>query len=111
MFTEIFVQILQDRGITAYNVAKKAGIAQGQMNSYKNGKQIPTAENLLKIADCLNCSVDYLLGRTGTDEREIMLINGFRSVNEEGKAAIIQQVEYISNDNKYKKYTDIPEEA
>lgn len=111
MFKDIFVQCLQEKGVTAYKVAKSTGMSQGLMNEYKNGKRVPTTENLIKIADYLECSIDFLLGRKGTDEREIKIINGFRSVNENGKAAIIQQVEYITNDEKYKKYTDVPKEA
>ena len=34
------------------------------MNEYKNGVKLPTTQNLVKIADRLDCSVDYLLGRT-----------------------------------------------
>ena len=64
MFTEIFVQYIADRNITAYRVAKETGISQGLMNEYKSGKKLPTLQNLLKIADYLNVSVDYLLGRT-----------------------------------------------
>lgn len=111
MFKNVFVQYLQEKNITAYRVAKETGIAQGLMNQYKNGIKTPTTENLIKIADFFNCSIDFLLGRTGTDEREIKIINGFRSVNEDGKAAIIQQVEYITNDDKYKKFADVPKEA
>lgn len=111
MFKEIFVQFLQESETTAYELSKKTGISQGLISDYKNGKKTPTAENLIKIADYLNCSIDYLLGRLGTDEREIKIINGFRSVNENGKEAILQQVEYISNDNRYKKFEDIPKEA
>lgn len=71
MFTEKFVEILQKNGVTAYRVAKGTGISQGLMNEYKNGVKIPTIENLTKIADYLNCSVDYLLGRTDNPEIHI----------------------------------------
>lgn len=111
MFSEIFVKYIQERGLTAYKVAKGAGISQGQMNEYKNGKIKPTTDNLIKIADYLNCSIDFLLGRTGTDEREIKIINSFRSVNEDGKEAIMEQIEYISSNNKYKKFEDVRKEA
>lgn len=111
MFSEIFVKYIQTKGITAYRVAKETGISQGLMNEYKNGLRIPATENLVKIADYLNCSIDFLLGRLGTDEREIKIINGFRSVNEDGKEAILQQVEYISNDCKYKNFEDAAKEA
>lgn len=68
MFTEIFVQYIADQNITAYRVAKETGISQGLMNEYKSGKKLPTLQNLLKIADYLDVSVDYLLGRTDVPE-------------------------------------------
>lgn len=68
MFKERFIQIIQSKNLTAYKVAKATGISQGLMNEYKNGIKLPTLQNLLKIADYLDCSVDYLLGRTDCPE-------------------------------------------
>lgn len=68
MFTEIFVQYIADQNITAYRVSKETGISQGLMNEYKSGKKLPTLQNLLKIADFLNVSIDYLVGRTDKPE-------------------------------------------
>ena len=64
MFTNIFVDFIQSNGITPYRIAKETGISQGLMNEYKNGKKLPTLQNIIKIADYLDISVDYLLGRT-----------------------------------------------
>ncbi len=64
MFTNIFVEYINVHNITAYQIAKATGISQGLMNEYKNGIKIPTVNNLVKIADYLGVSVDYLLGRT-----------------------------------------------
>lgn len=66
MFAENFITLLQIKKITAYKVAKDTGISQGLCNEYKNGIKTPTIENLIKIADYLDCSVDYLLGRVDT---------------------------------------------
>lgn len=68
MFTDRFMQTLQSKKLTAYKVAKETGISQGLMNEYKNGIKLPTVQNLIKIADYLDCSVDYLLGRTDNPE-------------------------------------------
>lgn len=68
MFTNRLNQLLVDKQITAYKVAKSTGISQGLMNEYKNGVKFPTIQNLIKIADYLGCSVDYLLGRTNNPE-------------------------------------------
>lgn len=64
MFTDNFVQMLQKQGLTAYAVAKGTGISQGTMGEYRSGKKKPSIENLVKIADFLGVSVDFLLGRT-----------------------------------------------
>lgn len=64
MFANKFNEILNNKQITAYKVAKETGISQGLMNEYKNGIKSPTIQNLVRIADYLDCSVDYLLGRT-----------------------------------------------
>ena len=68
MFTERFVDMLQNNNITAYKIAKETGISQGLMGEYKKGIKLPTIQNLVKIADYLDCSVDYLLGRTDNPE-------------------------------------------
>ncbi len=64
MFTERFNEYMSRMQLTAYKVAKNTAISQGLMNEYKNGLKLPTIQNLIKIADYLDCSVDYLLGRT-----------------------------------------------
>lgn len=85
MFTEIFVNILQNKQISAYKLAKETGISQGLMNEYKNGVKLPTVQNLLKIADYLDCSVDYLLGRT-----DIVEVNkGYTSFADYGELAAL----------------------
>ncbi len=68
MFTDRFRYILQCKNLTAYRIAKETGISQGLMAEYNRGEKIPTVNNLIKIADYLDCSVDYLLGRTDNPE-------------------------------------------
>lgn len=58
---EIFEKLLSERGITAYRVAKETGVTTATLTSWKQGKYVPKAEKLQKIADYLNVSVDYLM--------------------------------------------------
>ncbi len=115
MFKDVFVQYLQEKGITAYKVAKDTGIPQGQMNKWKNGKGTPTAENLVKIADYLDCSTDFLLGRASVPlnepEDEHRLVQAYRKLTEDGKKAILTTAELYATSPQYQKYTDIPKEA
>ncbi|MCL2773221.1 MAG: helix-turn-helix domain-containing protein [Oscillospiraceae bacterium] len=68
MFTKLFVELLQKKQLTVYRIAKDTGISQGLMNEYKHGIKSPTMANLIKIADYLNVSTDFLLGRTNNPE-------------------------------------------
>ena len=49
--------------ITQVEMAKELNISQPSYIRYENGTSEPTLENLKKIADVLDVSVDYLLGR------------------------------------------------
>lgn len=49
--------------LTQRDVAAHLGIAQSSHIRYENGKAEPTLENLVKLADLFDVSIDYLLGR------------------------------------------------
>jgi len=69
LFKDIFVAILQVRGLTAYRVAKDTGIPLAIVYEWASGKREPAKlDYLKKLADYLDCSVDYLLGRTEEPE-------------------------------------------
>lgn len=44
------------------DILTEAGLSKNSLANFKTS--MPKADNLAKIADSLNCSVDYLLGRT-----------------------------------------------
>ena len=50
------------RDITVKDLLIKANLGPNTMSNFK--KSMPKSDNLAKIADVLNCSVDYLLGRS-----------------------------------------------
>ena len=68
---EIFEQLLQKYGITAYRVAKETGISQTTLSDWKRGRSIPKNDKLQKIADYFGVSVDYLT--SGKEYNEIEL--------------------------------------
>lgn len=61
---EIFVDLLQQRGVTPYQVAKATGVSNGCLSDWKRGRSTPKYEALSKIADYFGVSVDYLLGKS-----------------------------------------------
>jgi len=67
--SQIILNILKDRGLSAYKVSKETGISESLFSKWKKK---PTSEiasaNLDRIANYLGCSTDYLLGRTDNPE-------------------------------------------
>lgn len=63
MFWKRFYELCEKLNIKPNTLAKEIGISSGILTKWKNGT-IPSGEMLIKIADYLDCSVDYLLGRT-----------------------------------------------
>ena len=54
--------IAKSQKISMKQVLIDAGLGFNTMTAYRTS--MPKADNLAKIADVLDCSVDYLLGRT-----------------------------------------------
>jgi transcriptional regulator with XRE-family HTH domain len=52
---------------TQKELGQRLGIRFEQLNKYESGLNSPPVEMLVKLADALETSVDYLLTGTGTD--------------------------------------------
>ena len=61
---EIFAKLLDERGITAYQVHKDTGVSQSVLSGWKNGQSTPRPMTLRIIADYFGVSVEYLKGET-----------------------------------------------
>ena len=65
----ILFEILEREGITQRQLSEATKISSGNISDWKSGKSAPKPEAISKIACFLNCSTDYLLGRTTAPER------------------------------------------
>lgn len=71
---EIFEQLLQKYGISAYRVAKEASVTQTALSNWKSGRNTPSMQTLQKIADYFGVTIDYLMtGKSDTPRKEISL--------------------------------------
>ncbi len=67
--TERILKILEERGATGYQLSKATGISNSLFSKWREKPTSKvTSQNLQLIADYLDCSVDYLLGRTDNPE-------------------------------------------
>ena len=68
-------ELRQKRNITKIRLSTEIEVSQETISAYENDKAEPRLDNLVKIADFLNTSTDYLLGRTDDDSPLIDLAN------------------------------------
>ncbi len=62
-FAERFESLLKEYGYNCLSFSKAAEIHQSRVYAWKNGKRVPTLDNIIKIARFLDCSIDCVLGR------------------------------------------------
>lgn len=61
-------KILAERKISAKKLSDDTGISTGNISDWKSGRCQPSINALITIADYLNVSLDYLVGRTDCSE-------------------------------------------
>lgn len=133
---DIFLKLLEERGVKAADVAKATGIPQSTFSDWKSGRSAPKADKLQKIADYFNVSPRYLL--TGENPkmfhvkhnpvRDLMdifrtidhdivpdnngmklmeMIDKFNALTEDDKAEILNLIDYKLSKYKEKEKQDL----
>jgi putative transcriptional regulator len=83
-FSERLKNLRKQAQLTQVDVAEKLGISQPAYASWERGVKKPTQENLVKIAQILNVSVDYLVGNSENTEDELDNIELLFRMNSKG---------------------------
>ena len=83
-FLERFKELLDENQLTISDVAVRTGLPRSTVSSYINRKSSPSILQLKALASLFDVSVDYLIGRTESDERQIDFYkNAFYTSSEE----------------------------
>ncbi len=86
---EVFQRLLDEKGITAYKVAKETGISTATLSSWKKGRYTPKKEKLQKIADYFGVRLEYLTGASPyRTDKELLAAEGRPTLNPHYKAKV-----------------------
>lgn len=66
-FGKRFEEVLKFFNVSRYRLIKTTGIAESVMRYWAQGKTVPTTASVVKIAQALGCTVDFLIGRQKTN--------------------------------------------
>ena len=93
-FIEKIVKIMQERGITAYQLEKDTGIRQSTFAKWKNGTQ-PTLDKVITILNYFQVSADEIfdLNNNHLTENERELLELFQQLPEREQIKFIGKLE------------------
>ncbi len=70
-FSKRLFSVLIEEKISNADLSRKTGISTARISNFCNGKDMPSLNNALILANNFKCSLNYLLGLT--DEKHIVL--------------------------------------
>lgn len=83
-------KLAQEKGIQMIELQKKCGLSKNTITQSGKSQEGMKAKNLYSIAELLNCSVDYLLGRVDTP-------NGTYTINNQNTTVSGTQANVINH--------------
>lgn len=63
-FAERYAQLVKQNNLSHYYVAKGCGVKAPTITKWLHLGQVPSVVTLVKLTEILNCSLDYLIGRS-----------------------------------------------
>lgn len=63
IFGDNIKRLRKNKGLKQQEIAELLGVKQNTYSDWENGKTEPSFENLVKLADLLDVSLDWLFGR------------------------------------------------
>lgn len=68
IYTDILKELRRDKNLTQADMAAYFNIKQSMYSMYESGRRTMKIEMLCMLADILDTSTDYILGRTSVEE-------------------------------------------
>lgn len=68
--TNRITELLLKQGMSQKELAQAAGITESAISHYVRGDRVPRGTNLIKIANALNTTADFLLSQDKVNDRE-----------------------------------------
>lgn len=63
IFGDNIKRLRKNKGLTQQQIADEIGINRGSYSNWEKGKREPSFENLVKLGDLFDVSLDWLFGR------------------------------------------------
>jgi transcriptional regulator with XRE-family HTH domain len=85
VFRRRILEVREKRGLTQAELGERAGLPPAAISHFETGGRKPSFENLVKLAEALRVSTDYLLGRSAEMGGGAELEAIFRDLSQESE--------------------------
>ena len=105
MFAKKLKELRAEKNLTQKQLAEKLILSKNSICEYEKGRSEPNIETLIKLADILDCSIDYLVGRfddfgiidlkpdIGKDET--FLVSSFKRMSERSRDFLLSTLHFL----------------
>lgn len=93
-------ELRTSRHLSQDELARLAGLRQSNISAWELGRSLPLPDGLCALANALECSVDYLLGREQEDG--LIVIDDSSNALSDVEQHIIEVFRNLTNRNKIK---------
>jgi len=100
----------ENRGLTQEGLGALLHVTHTTINRYEQGLRKPTPEMLRQLADALNVSIDYLVGRTDVPDPELVkeddaayLLRHYGDLTPEQKRRLQEYIEFLKFEHRKKR--------
>jgi len=102
-FSEILRNVRETRKLSQSELAERAGLQPSAISHFETGKRAPSFENLVRLANALAVSIDFLLGRAEEPRSSGPLVDhlfqNFGQMSGEDQVSIVQFAAVLANKN------------
>lgn len=100
IFQSRLVAARKKRGFSQDELGKRAGLQPAAVSLFETGSRKPSFDNLRRLADALDVTADYLLGRTedpeGFAEAGAAFRDGFEQLTKEQREIALDFIETLA---------------
>jgi len=105
-FAARLVAARNSKGLKQEQLAEKTGMKTAAISHFETGNRKPSLDNLRKLAEALNVTSDFLLGRTddmtGYAQTEAVFRDGYNQLTDEQQEAANAMVRALAKLNEQK---------
>lgn len=105
-FGEHITTLRKRKGLSQGDLGKAVGTSGDIIGKYERNEVKPSIEVAAKIADALEVSLDYLVGKTSVevDSKTLKRLQDIQKLNDQDKSTVLEMVDAFLRDRKTKKH-------